>query len=343
MSANHIANFVHVGLGKCASTFLQGVWSKSPDTSFLNLLPLAKQLKLGLQRGTKITTDNIKMPSARSLENTVIASSEGLSWGFLNRPRLQNHVKEIPDYSSRMLSQLRLSDTVLIMVRDPLDWIRSAHEQSLKEAGWASASVFLTEQRKFVRDVLNVAHLHDCFAKRFRRVVILSADELRANPDRFWNRYEEHLDVQRPDGAIIASVNAKRASNTSLGDRVVHLAKLNRTLQTIADAYAGLRSVPAHVEKEREVFLPEFQKSISWIARRTIEHADGDVIRRVSEMNAGIDEETFFGFQVDDKMTRHLRANFIAPLREHAAIDSILLDQYETRLTCIEQGEMRLV
>ncbi|MHA6288532.1 hypothetical protein [Maricaulis sp. CAU 1757] len=326
------AKFVHVGLGKCGSTYLQTVLNVDPGYKVLNLLPLVKPLCQATELGDASKLPTVDFNTSPGPSN-VVASSEGLSWAFLNEPKKLKHLQHIHAMAARLLVKARLSDTILVLVRNPLDWVRATHEQSIKEGGSEPASEFVVSHLRFIRDVLNLESLREAYGKSFRRVVFLSADEMRTDPDRFWSRFEAQFEVERPAQATIEQVAAApNAGNVSLGHRLPQLAALNRSMGAVRAAYAELDGLPAHVEQERAGFLPPFTQAWPWVARRLVEHASDDSLTAVSGTLELGDVENFQAFALDDKLRGQIERRFVNVLAEAGDMPADMVEAYRESL-----------
>jgi hypothetical protein len=323
--------FIHIGLGKCGSTYLQTLWNADPGGNFVNLAPLTDTVKKYATMGAEGKLPEVRMNLPHNGKPTV-ASSEGLSWGFFNNPERQKHLQHIPAAGAKLLAKARMSDTILVMVRDPLDWVRAVHEQSIKEGGYGTAADFVDRQRRMVRDILNLEAVKAAYEAQFKRVVFLSSDELRHEPDAFWARYEEVLDTPRPGEEAFKTVDAMdEASNASVGDRLLELAAMNRALNLISDAYEGLPKLPPHAEQERGTLLPPFKKAKRWIARRLAEHGDDGAVAEIAAALAPQDRDAFSAFQLDDQLIGQIERRFVDVLAQSDVPDN-MLDGYRERL-----------
>ena len=155
------ASFIHIGLGKCASTSLQTLWGNSENCNFVSLTPLSTHI-------TKLITDNkndldLAVDAIQSLNvefpkldnNKVnVYTSEGVTFSF------------IKDFQNGYLTQLKqkamavllkgLCSKALMLVRDPIEWIVSAHAQHVKEGGSASFNEYLDGAKETIYHNLNI-------------------------------------------------------------------------------------------------------------------------------------------------------------------------------------------
>lgn len=268
------AAFIHAGLGKCGSTFLQQVWSRDPAYATANLGSAGQAARQLAVRGQTGNLPRLEHGLKAIAGQTLVASSEALSWSFVDRPARQHLLPELQRIAASLVGTCQLSDTVLFMVRNPVDWIRAAREQALKEGGGESGKEFIDLHRGLVEHVLDLEHLQASFGAHFERVVFLSADEMRDTPDAFWESYANALGAPVPARATLDAVlGDDRRSNRSLGPRQHWLSRLNRQTSAIADLWAGMEGLPGPAAHARTQLIAQFCNGSRWAARRLAEHA----------------------------------------------------------------------
>tara|TARA_R110002073_G_scaffold138984_1_gene288825 strand:+ start:572 stop:1771 length:1200 start_codon:yes stop_codon:yes gene_type:complete len=280
------AAFIHAGLGKCGSSFLQQVWSRDPACATVNLLAAGQAARRYAVAGHTGKLPQLDHGLKAVAGQTLIASSEALSWSFMDRPARQYLLPELQRMAASLAGNCALSDTVLFMVRNPVDWIRAAREQTLKEGGSETGSDFIRLHRGLVEHVLDLAGLQAIFGTFFKRVVFLSADEMRHEPEHFWSVYAEVLGVPAPAQSILDAVLADdRRANRSLGARQAWLARLNRQTRAIADLWAELEGLSGPAAHARTQFIAQFRNGGRWAARRLAEHASDATLEAVFDVN----------------------------------------------------------
>lgn len=309
------AAFVHFGLGKCASTFLQGVWSIDPRYTAVNLGQAATAARRLATAGQTENLPRFELGVKPKAGTTMVASSEGFSWDYLRRPALQGRIPDLHRISAFVMGQSGLSQTALFMVRNPVDWVRAAHEQLVKEGDSLSGPDFVSVYRALIEHVLDLRFIADTFGAQFRKLVFLSADELREDPDAFWSRYAKALKVPKPERASIEAVERDaHVSNRSLKDRLHHLAALNRQFNTVAGAWDALEGLPEAVQKERAGFRPQYDASTGWATRRLAEFAEDETLARLSGLAAT--DPDFVRLPLDEALRQHLLTRFCDVLDE---------------------------
>lgn len=326
------AAFIHVGLGKCASTYLQSLWMNEPRHACANVLQPARAARQAASSEPTGAIPPLRIDLRPRAGQSLVVTSEGLTWGYLNQPGRQKYLPQLHAVSAAMLAAAGLSDTILVIVRNPRDWIRAAHEQAIKEGGWDSAAEFVSRQRGLIEGVLDLRSLLDAFSPRFRKIIILSSDELRADPGTFWTRYEKSTGVSRPGARTVEAVNASDATgNTSLRDRLGFLAGLNRSTTALSDAYAAAE-LPDFAQTERQQLYPELVRGTRWASRRLAENADEETIERLSGHFQVDVTPDFLDFEIDAGLREHVLTRFVDPLAEHAQIDADMIAGYRDSL-----------
>ena len=130
--------FLHIGMMKTATTYMQNTWLNDPlyCTSVKSTVPLIRALQElvkhgGLNENFKV---ELKIDESYSENQKVIVSNEGFSTAFLNLPSFQNRIPDFIGEASRVLGNLLSStNNLLLVVREPLSWIKSVFKQSIAE------------------------------------------------------------------------------------------------------------------------------------------------------------------------------------------------------------------
>lgn len=325
----HPARFIHVGLGKCASTYLQSVWGVDENYVSINSAPIVRALR---ERAEKSARDIIQIgaPAAQAGKTTIL-TSEGFSWGWINGTGGREAVRNLRQIAAASFARSNLSGQVFIMVRDPIDWLRALHEQSIKEGGHHSYKVYMGHKKALALATLDLVHLIQVHRDSGHKVVILSADELRQAPTRFWAKYTDALGAPPPSASAISQVEKREFSgNVSLKERLPYLASLNRHSVRLGACFDGLAKYPAIFGAEYESLKPAATKSWIWINRRVAEFAQQSELKAL--IDSPEDAATFQDVFVSEDMVRHIEERFILPLAAEATIDRALIDRYRQSL-----------
>jgi len=237
------------------------------------------------------------------------------------------------ELSAQIMGRSGTARIALFVVRDPLAWIRSVHEQTIKEGRSENGTAFLQLHRNLIESLLDLKRIIALFRSEFDKVVVLNSDDLRENPDRFWSEYETQLDAPRPSSSIIDKVSKdEHLSNASLKDRLSYLAAFNCTFSLLNEACAGLSDVPGFVDSERRRLIPKFADTSRWATRRIAEYADIDKLERLGELMGYPLEPDFQHLPLDADLIRFIETRFCDALAELPSFPAERVAQYRLSL-----------
>lgn len=321
--------FAHLGLGKCASTYVQNLW-KFDDRYALSIpVPLARALR---ERAELSISEPVRIDfPAVDARQTAVVSSEDLDFGWINASGGQKATRNLRKLVSASISTSRLTDQILVMVRDPVDWLRSLHEQSIKEGGYLSFETYFARQKALAMEILDLAFLLRCHREIGQKVVVLSADELRNSPDTFWDKFSASLGAPKPAAKTIELVDkSEHGGNRSLKERVPYLAQLNRHSSRLGRCFTGLEELAALMPKEYEALKQTANQNLKLINRRVAEFASlPELIEVAGEVE---DADAFRNVFVDAETAAHIEKNYLACLEEEETIDPAMVDRYRDSL-----------
>ncbi|WP_300530691.1 hypothetical protein [Maricaulis sp.] len=327
------AQFIHFGLPKCGSTFLQSVWGEDKQYTAANLAQAANAARQLAAKGQLTGLPRLDIGLRARPGTKMVASSEGFSWAYMDQPQLLPKIADLHRVAASLTGAAKLSETALFVVRNPVNWIRSAHEQSIKEGGFGTGAEFLQSHRALIENVLDLAHIRDTYGQHFKRVVFLSADEMRHQPEAFWARYERVLGAPIPKDAAIQRVAEDDSySNVSLRERMVLLARMNKVMRGVAEAWAGFDPVPPHVAKEREHFLAPFNQARLWAARRVSELSSAEELEAILGGAHADIADGFTDLPLGDDLKAHLRTHFCDVIDSVDTIPDTLKSEYRDAL-----------
>jgi len=323
--------FIHLGMPKCGSTFLQGLWGSHPPLAMINLAEAIAKLRA---RPLAETVGQVAVPeiSAGQLAGRApCASNEGFLFAYLNQPDRFGQITAYFESAAAWVAANRLTEDVLIVVRDPISWLRSIHEQAVKEGGSQSAEDFLASHDSFLRQHLDLAQILKIWDNAGLRGHVLPLEALRDREDWFFRRIEERIGVPVPDRRTRQTMAARsRAVNASLGDRLIGLAAMNRRTARVQETIATSKRYQEDLAAEVPS-LPTMRTYQVFANRRFAEYAEEPVfwdLVGVPKKGAG----DFRDFTVPPSLAEHIRAAFIAPLSGLEGFGSDLLDRYDRAL-----------
>jgi hypothetical protein len=306
------------------------------------MMSAARQLALnpiedGHSYSINIRTQDIPMqqPGAK-----IIASSEGFSWAFCNNPERQENLPRLHLASSQMLGHSNLCDSILIMVRNPVDYMRALHEQSIKEGGHESFGAFYRQQRKLIESTINLSLILEAYDRYFDKIVILSSDELRHTPDVFWDKYRSRLSAPKPMQTSFLEASRGLSSNKSLGgEKLYCLAVLNRYANMIQSTFEGLEDYKNIFPAEYSNFKKAYPNVTTWMNRRIAEFSTADDLSRLSQKlkEEKNKQDRFQEVVIDQEMANFIESNFIQPIERLKTIDEETIAGYRISLESVVQ------
>jgi hypothetical protein len=323
-------DFIHIGLGKCASTYLQNVFNSDPD---FNLFDLANIVALSVEKSREganpkdFSDVTISMdPSILSYAHKFnVSSAEGFT--FVSEQAHYENILSLYKVSAHFLGKSQLSLKVLLMIRNPVEWIRAAHEQSIKEGGFGSYGEYYEKEKTYLENSLNIKEIINEYANYFD-VFTLSADQLRSEPDDFWELFSKNLDVGVPKKEIREQVSQnKLAVNASLKGRRHKLAMLNKFSSAKNNSLRGLEDYFALIPEEAHMSL-KLSEHEKWSNRRIVEFATPEQLDTLTAHFEDIDDTEFTRTYIDQHMKDHLLINFIEPLEKSDLVPRKLIDTY---------------
>lgn len=326
-------DFVHIGLGKCASTSLQSHWAQSRNYEYLSANEIAKVA------GDLVETPSFNegmLPALNIGRNQNsgkfrVLSSEGMSWGFLNEVHKQSLIPKKQKVVAQILSKVKFSRKLFIIVRDPISWIKSAHAQSINQGRFENLSTFIEYQRKFIEGVLNLDYLLSTWKQYSFDIVILPLEMLTFTAADFWSQYEEKLNVQRPSSVTEKTLN-KVLANRSDKSKLYHHAKLNELIWTIEKSLRSSEDYARNFSKEQEGLINAVEKTRQWGVRRFINFGN---IEDIEGNLSGVNQETaaaFLNFSIDDDLRRLIKTNFIGTLESGNYLENKYIEKYKKNL-----------
>ena len=317
---NYALDFIHIGLGKCASTTLQNLWLMSKNYAFSNALELSKTVDKLLLESAVPPRINFEI-SREGNEHTVL-SSEGLTWGFLNAPEQQHLIAKKQKMIADILIQSACSKHVLILVRNPLEWIKSAHAQSINEGNFCSLTEFIAQQKTFIRSVLNMDFLLSCWQQSDMEISILPVELLNDSDEYFWAFYEDKLGVPRPD-----AYQRKMKNNATDRETLYQHACLNRLLWTMQKELSESPQYSEHFSQEKSTVCGSLDYVRKWATRRYTNYCDFGQLEKMVPSDPDESASNFLHFILDEELSSFLQKNFLDPLKGY--LPDFYWEQYE--------------
>lgn len=321
--------FVHIGMMKTASSYMQTSWLRNPaySLSWQGNIKLLGSLRDAVKEGRNnrnmdldIQTDNPYLDSQK-----LVISNEGFSTAYMNEIKHQSKIPQFIDYTSRHLGHFaQLSSNLLIVVRDPISWMKSIHIQSIKEGWHGSAQNFVENQMQFLMHSLDMAHILNSYKRYFSNVLVLPYELLKREEDLFWNKISDTFNVP----CVTKKVNNPMNASFSL-KRVFLLSKLNQLSGCLLNELVHSKGYSN--DQEKNIIVSNYPEYGKWAHRRFVEHAEEKALNNIYKLfNLSEPEKNFFEFQISDELTDKIKTNYLFPLREY--LDRKYINSYEESL-----------
>jgi len=322
--------FVHVGMPKCASSYIQSVIAHDPSFA-----PLSLQKVVELLRAAAI--QNKTLPSAKGQISlaantqldpalTICASHEGLTGAFLNEPSNQSKLPSYFQAAAKFLGDQELSDNVLIIVRSPKSWIRSIHEQAIKQGSIQAAEQFVLSQHEFIVHSLNLQMIVGSWQGAVPNVRVLPLEMLQKDETAFWNRIADWFGTTVPDPKTLDEIKKiDRARNKSVGARLPYLIEMNRHAESLRE-----NLLKANDRIARHVFeaCRTSAFTLHGVYRVLTEVATDEEFSHITR-NIDVNEtETYRDFALTIETKSKLKETFIDYLFHSQIIDQEICENY---------------
>ena len=316
---------VHIGLGKCMSTYLQNMWARDPAIRNIEGRQLVQAVNDAIvahvQHGTELPEINLNFKSA-DVPNRIF-TAEGFTFSFLNAAEMGASIPMKHRYVARTIAGF--APRVLLVVRDPVSWIASAHAQSINQGGFRNRQQFVSQCRASVLNNLNLNTITQAFTDQGFEVVMLPMELLAEEPDAFWALLEHTCGLSTPADLRPLSMTDQNRTNHK---QLPLAAAINRVHARLAD---GVRRGN---EPDAEAVLQTLGHAQAWGARRGLSGADEAVLAELRGLVNHADEDAFLSYEVDEAFVAALRRDFITPLE---SVDTVapMLERYNASLDAL--------
>ena len=317
-------DFIHIGMGKCMSTTLQTQWARSSNYQYESGIPIARACEGFIEKHTDQLGDlpAINVNVNKGDGEVSIVSAETLSLSYLTKPEFGGQVQAKQQYVAQTICHL--SNKALIIVRDPIRWIHSAHAQSINLGGFESPQEFISSHRSVLQNNLNLSRLIEIWQQQGVEVTVLPMEGFIQDRDQFWRHYEASLGVPMPNyTAEITGVSR----NASRYDRIELAALINRTQHHLAEL---VRKGDSPDPEDKAVVVNALALAQKWGARRalhTATEAEAEAIQALFNPDCF---GQFQHFHPDAALLDHLEEHFVTPLEQHPAVTPYLAGYRES-------------
>ena len=272
-------------------------------------------------KGAELPAFNLNFESVNA--SSRILTSEGFTFSFLNKADLGALIPVKHLYVAQTLSGL--APRVLLIVRDPVSWIASAHAQSINQGGYRSRQAFVSECRDVVLNNLHLGNIIQAYTQQGFEVVVMPMELLTEKPDVFWSELEQRCEISTPGDLRPPS---RTGQNRTHHDRLALAAGINRLQARLADGVRRGASADA------SIILQALSQTQSWGARRGLAGADEETLSDLRALVNCADADEFLDYTVDAEFVDSLKRQFLAPLRDHDVVIP-MLERYERSLDAL--------
>lgn len=297
-------NLIHIGMPKAGSTSLQNFWSKSEQINLVwqDLEPLVNRVRKSI-RSQEDPNQLLKLwPTKNGLNTEGKAINIFSSEGLFGLPLSQRFTKDEVDYSrylyANICREFLPESKILILIRNPFDWLKSIYIQSIQEGrNWGFVK-FINVESDAILEHFNlcalVAHWSEAFGEQ--NIIIYPFEKLCVKPTEANNElcraislHEQHI------------FSLQKQANRSISIEQAYLLRALSVLnRSVAKYDSSLKSSFEKLNKEmRLLYRVALQKSGSTALHNRIE-----VPNRLPRLPASIRE----------KLTHQLQQNFFPAL-----------------------------
>ena len=247
-----------------------------------------------------------------------VLSGEGLASSWLcQSPELSEHIPKRQKLLATMFGPL--ADKILIIIRNPIDWIRSAYSQSLKEGGSLGPDEYISDFRVSIEKNLDLRALVAYWEQFEAEVVILPMELFKENEESFWIAYERMLKMSRPE----SSRSQKVVANPSFYETLEIHQSINKILSILETACVENEEYPVV-----DGVIEGLKSAREWGSRSAMERLKSDQILELTELLSRTKESG--RLELPTELTEHLQKNFIDYLGETASFAfGQILEKYQ--------------
>lgn len=301
--------FVHIGMIKTATTYMQNLWFRSQkySLSWKGNIEFVKSLRKAIKNNTfdRDFEVNIETDKEYKEGQKLIISNESFSTAYLNEIEYQSEIPVFIDKASSLLGSLPSTNSkLLLVVREPISWIRSSYIQAIKQGWSGSAQDFVDKQILFLLHSLNLKYIISCYKRYFSDILILPFELLKDDENKLWRTISEKFDVPVVTGRI-------NKLNVSLDLKKVYiLSKMNEMGRTTIKVLSHSSSYNNRYEKK--YILNNYKQSRKWVHRRFVEYASNKEIKDMYKLfNLDEAQEDFLKFDLPKNLIKNIEDNYL--------------------------------
>lgn len=307
--------FIHIGMMKTATTYMQNIWLTDDAYCLswqgnLNVVNQLRTMVIKDQLSMDIKLD-IKTDAACLEGQKLVISNEAFSSAYLNEIQWQHKIPQYIEYTSRILGKLSTATpNLLLVVREPISWIKSTYVQAIKQGGAGSAQQFVDNQLKFLLHSLDLEHIVNCFKRYFPNLLIIPYELFRDDESLFWNLVSEGFQVPLVTKKIDHHINQSLTpENTYI------LSKLNELSNVLLSGIQPAETYRNVQEKNQLMHIIDTHRK--WVHRRFVEHASEEKVNEICNLlHISEPPENYFDFYIPESLEEVIRSKYINFLKQ---------------------------
>ncbi|RMG36998.1 MAG: hypothetical protein D6720_03875 [Gammaproteobacteria bacterium] len=319
MAAKEPPPLIHIGLPKCASTFLQRCWRADSRIS-LAYHELAPIIGLARQKGHEgrpppraLTPPRLTLPPHVPGRQSLVLSHEALSNAYINERADESRIACFQQWAAALTKAAFPKARILIVTREPASWILSIYNQAVKQGGTDTFRQFLRRESTFLERSCDLRELFVIWRQHFGsdQVLMLPVEWLREDQAGFFRALHRFSGVEtRPPPADQAQpvnpslaeghLDVMRQFNRWVELLVTHGRHRGSLPDDLAQALSTLRFATRYT---LESPTPELNRRLRRIERQMrIQHPDKamipkELLKRIRKRNAKhFKKDDFFGY-----------------------------------------------
>lgn len=321
----------HIGMAKCLSTALQTAWDHAENYQIFRPTSLIEQIDLIVSDndgewqalGEIVSNQQLKRERFEQLAgDVVVLSSENMTTSFtMQASASPSWIRS----KHRAMASLfgACSDSILLLVRDPLTWTTSMYYQYIKQGGSLAFREYVDLYQQNILTNLDIKGLLDCFNACCTNLVILPLELARHDEAVFWNEYRDRLGVPLPNPSKLP--NHPLDSNVTRTSSIATHRKLNSVLQALENI------LNFQNYNDKSAVLKGLHMTKTWGMRRAMSLGSDQELKDLAEL-IGVTEPSPKTQDLSD-LSAALMECFLEPLRASTQFPyPALVKQYEDNL-----------
>ncbi len=306
-------DLLHFGMGKCMSTSLQAMWRESAQVQYVDTREMSWKLNRVLvdsvQNEKPLPDFDLKLPPVQTA-TPVVVSNEEFTFSFTTAPNLAPLLPLKQKYLAQQLQGR--AKRLLLIVRSPMAWIRSAHSQRIHQGGVESLGEYLEDLGPLVMNMTHLKNILGYWEGAWDRLTVVPMELFIQYPERFWDIYVNEMGLPMPQD--LSQMQGRNKTNKA-GIEVA--AAVNKLLVYMTHLATQHVPTPNHNNLITNAQIVSAMESTrlngTYLA---FNEANGDELDAVKEFLHFEADPQFNQAKLSADMRQHLLDHFVAPLAD---------------------------